>query len=113
MKATETVGSKIDPAKTEIIVQPPYSDHVMLAQQKFKWLGYTLQLNKSGKLTVTDEQLTKKTGLLNTLIEDVYGYITSLKTRVRIYKVWAAPMIEFFLLQEILDHTIRSKLGTI
>ena len=113
MTATETVGSKINPAKTEIIVQQPYSDHVMLAQQKFKWLGYTLQLNKSGKLIITDEQLDKKTGHLNTLIEDVYAYIPNLKTRVRIYKVWAAPMIEFFLLQEILDNKIRSKLESI
>ena len=113
MTATETVGSKINPAKTEIIVQPPYANHVTLAQQSFKWLGYTLELNKSGKLIITDDQLTKKTGMLNTLVDDVYSYITSLKTRVRIYKVWAAPMIEFFLLQEILDKNARSKLEAV
>ena len=61
----------------------------------------------------TDEQLTKKTGMLNSLVDDVYSYIPSLKTRVRIYKVWAAPMIEFFLLQEILDGSARSKLEAV
>ena len=112
-KATELVGSKINPAKTEIIVQAPYNDHVTLAKQEFKWLGYTLKLNTSGKLIVTDTQITKKTVSLSILLEDIYKYIPSLKTRIRIYKVWAAPVIEFFLLQQILDNTQRSKLESV
>ena len=112
-RATEAAGSKINPAKPEIIVQAPYCDHVTLAKQEFKWLGYTLKLNKSSKLIVTDTQITKKTVSLSILLEDIYTYIPNLKTRVRIYKVWAAPVIEFFLLQQILDNTQRSKLESV
>ena len=51
--------------------------------------------------------------MLDSLIEGTFAYISGLTTRVRIYKVWAAPVIEFFLLQEIASSTTRSKLESL
>ena len=42
------------------------------------------------------------------MFTDLLGYITSLKTRIKMYKVWAAPAIEFFMLQEIMSNTKAS-----
>ena len=52
------------------------------------------------KLVMTDNQFKKKSASTKILIDDIFSYISSLKTRLKIYKVWVAPVLEFFMLKE-------------
>ena len=111
--ATELVGSKINPAKTEIITPQPYDRHVVLAKSEFKWLGYTLKINTQDQLVISDTQLTIKMNGFEAMFNDLLGYISNIKTRIKMYKVWAAPALEFFMLQEIMQPSRHSCLEPI
>ena len=41
------------------------------------------------------------------MFTDLLSYVDSIAMRVKMYKVWAAPVIEFFLLQEALNNNAK------
>ena len=55
-----------------------------------------------------DTQLVKKIAITSRMMDDVLTYVTCTKVRHRVYKVWAAPVIEFFMLQ----HTFHTSIYT-
>ena len=108
--ATETIGSKINPLKTEIVMTNKFAAHVKLAKIQFKWLGYSFEINVSNAIHITDKQINAKSTTFNIMFTDLLSYVDSLAMRIKMYKVWAAPVIEFFLLQEAMNNTVKSKL---
>jgi hypothetical protein len=103
------LGSKINPAKTEVLTPPSYSDYVSHeAKTEFKWLGYSLKIDKTNLISPTDIQFDKKIAVTSRMMDDVLSYVSEIKVRHRVYKVWAAPVIEFFMLQ----HTFHTSVYT-
>ena len=42
------------------------------------------------------------------MLQDIYSYIDDIKVRHHIYQVWAAPVLEFFMLQQVMHRSIHS-----
>lgn len=102
--ATETCGSKINAAKTEIVTANIYAKHVIQAAPAFKWLGYSFELSKKFELTVSDKQIDKKIIATKKYMNDMFSYFKFTPHRLRIYKVYITPIIDFFLLQHIMNN---------
>ena len=94
-------GSQVEPTKTEIIVNPNLVKHVVQGKSEWKWLGYTFSLDNFSKINITENQFNKKTTEMKKVINDIYGYISSYKTRLAIFNIWVNPVIEFFNLKEL------------
>ena len=106
-QAIEMMGSTINPLKTEIILSPSLAHFARLAKTEFKWLGYTFLLDHDYTLKITKTQFIKKSIELTNMLQDLFAYINDMKVRHRIYKVWAAPVLEFFMLQECPHRSIQ------
>ena len=99
--ATTRLGSKINPKKTEVIVPITHAVYISHeAKTEFKWLGYTFKLDRSNLLTPTDNQLTRKIAMTTRMFDDILAYVKDIKVRHKVYKIWAAPVLEFFMLHQ-------------
>ena len=102
--ATETCGSKINAAKTEIVTAEIYAKHVIQAAPAFKWLGNTFELSKKFELKMSEKQLDCKIAATKKHMNDMFSYFKFTPHRLRIYKVYINPIIDFFLLQYIMNN---------
>ena len=102
--ATTTTGSKINAAKTEIVCADTYSNYITQAANHFKWLGYTFELSKTYKLTISDKQIDSKIAASKKCLNDIFSYFAAPDQRLKIYKIYLNPMIDFFLLQFIVNN---------
>ena len=110
--ATEACGSKINAAKTEIVTADIYAKHVIQAAPAFKWLGNSFELSKKFELKVTEKQLDSKIAATKKHMNDMFSYFKFTPHRLRIYKVYINPIIDFFLLQYVMNNT-KSELSEV
>jgi hypothetical protein len=106
--ATNLIGSRINPDKTEIIVNGKYSPYTTAAENTFKWLGYSFKIADNNEIKITECQLNKKSVTTSRMFDDVIEYVPDLKTKIKVYKTWGAPVVDFFLLQHCLHFSIST-----
>ena len=99
-EALNFFGCNSNALKTEIIIADPFTKHIPKAKNNLKWLGNTFELTLNHLLLMTDKQLNKRQTECTRFMHDIFGYATDIRTRIRIFKVWVNPVIEFFTLRE-------------
>lgn len=75
------------------------------SKDNFKWLGYTFCVDDNFKLKLTNKQILQKTVDCGKFIKDIFSYVEDNGARIFIYKVWMNPVIEFFMLREVMHTT--------
>ena len=99
-EALNFFGCNSNALKTEIVIAEPFTKHIPKSTNNLKWLGNTFELTINHHLLMTDKQLNKRQMECTRFMQDIFSYATDTKTRIRIYKVWVDPVIEFFTLRE-------------
>ena len=95
--ATRCVGCSINAAKSEVLVADPDSTCNMEAKNEFTWLGYSLRLTKDHRLMFTDTKMIARFKHTLAVARSVFQYVRSMYVRWRIYKVYIAPIIDWYL----------------
>ena len=94
--ATRDVGCGINELKSEVIVPEEYQDSDLKSKTHFTWLGYSLYLTNSAHLRFSPEKATAKFISTKITINDIYQHINNTFARWKIYKVFVAPVLEWF-----------------
>ena len=107
--ATEALGCGINPKKSENIV-PKFlheafktinasesKENQFAVKCKFKWLGYHLILQDDGSLIFDLEMVKSRLIDISNKRDLLFQYTADIKLKLRIYKTYLAPMVEFFL----------------
>ena len=99
--STKSLGCGINPDKSEIISDIgiegfDWYDPAEKIKTKYKWLGYGLEVN-DGKLLFDDDFFAQKEQVIREYIADIFQYAPTLSTKIRIFKVYIAPILEYFL----------------
>ena len=102
--ATCTLGSDINPAKSESIVLEDLAQHIILTDKtdkdpsnKFKWLGYHLLINDDMMIEFNEAKIKETINTVNSFRTKAYSYTDSVGLRWRIYKVYISPFVELLL----------------
>ena len=110
-EALNFFGCSSNKLKTEIVIAEPFTKHIPKAKNHLKWLGNTFELALNHLLLMTDTQLNKRQTECTRFMHDIFGYATDIQTRIRIYKVWVNPVIEFFTLREAFNSKVNGEPG--
>ena len=118
--ATCTVGSDINPAKSESIVLEELAQYIVLTDKTdkdpsnmFKWLGYHLLINESMMIEFNVTKIKETVNTVNSFRTKAYSYTDSIGLRWRIFKVYISPFVELFLPLVIQAPTTGPKAKTI
>ena len=102
--ATKTLGSDINPKKSESIVLKDLTPFIILEDKtdkdpanSFKWLGYHMILNDDMLLEFDEAKIKITINAVNSFRKKAYSYTASIAIRWKVYKVYIAPFIELFL----------------
>ena len=60
------------------------------------WLGYTIKLSEQGHLILSDTRMIQKMAELRNKVSNVFQYVGSLAIRMKIFKTYISPIIEYF-----------------
>ena len=96
--ATRDVGCGINELKSEVIVPDEYTDSELKSKSGFTWLGYSLHLSSTSHLRFSPDKATAKFIATKLTINDIFQHINSTFARWKIYKVFVAPVLEWFML---------------
>ena len=95
--ATTSVGCKINPSKSESIVEKKFTEFVKNGKSEFVWLGYSLALNSRYELVFTEKKLHQSTETTRTLINKIFTYTECIAMRRRVFVIYVAPIIELYM----------------
>ena len=97
-RATKAAGCGINPDKSELILPPRFlTENEELAKNEFVWLGYSIKLVEGRRILFTDSKLIGRMIKTTNLACSVFQYLKSVFVRWRVYKVYIAPIIEWYL----------------
>ena len=97
-RATKAVGCGINPDKSELIVPPRYCDGDATGSKvEFVWLGYSLKVTDDRRVMFTDTKLVARINKTVNMACSIFQYLKSVFVRWRVYKVYIAPIIEWYL----------------
>ena len=97
-KSTKAVGCGINPDKSELIVPARYCDpNDPELKTEFVWLGYSLKVSDDRRVVFTDTKLIARINKTVSMACSVFQYLRSVFVRWRVYKVYIAPIIEWYL----------------
>ena len=68
-----------------------------MAKSEFVWLGYSIKLVEGRRVLFTDSKLLGRMIKTTNLACSVFQYLKSVFVRWRVYKVYIAPIIEWYL----------------
>ena len=94
--ATRDVGCGINELKSEVIVPEEYQDAELKSKSVFTWLGYSLYITSSGHFRFSPEKATAKFISTKQTINDIYQHINNTFARWKVYKVFVAPVLEWY-----------------
>ena len=94
-EATRAAGCGINRAKSEIVLAAKW--RATDSKNEFVWLGYSLELTNDLHLKFTDSRMTSRFRKALVMARAVFQYVHSIYVRWRIYRVYIAPIIEWFL----------------
>ena len=95
--ATTTVGCGINRDKSEVVTTKNWNLPEVKSKQEFKWLGYTLELTTQHYLKFTETNMIGKFYEAKRNLENIYQYLSDEYTKLQIWKIYIAPIIEWFL----------------
>ena len=102
--ATSTLGSDINPKKSESIVLKELTPFISLREKTdkdpsnaFKWLGYHLFINDKMNLEFDEKKIKETINTVNSFMRKAFSYTASVGIRWKIYKVYISPFVELFL----------------
>ena len=102
--ATSTLGSDINPKKSESIVLSHLAPFITLKEKTdkdpsnaFKWLGYHLFINDQMRLEFDEKKIKETINAVNDFMRKAFSYTAQLGIRWKIYKVYISPFVELFL----------------
>ena len=99
--ATERFGCGCNPDKSENVVQRKYEDVTSTkdfeTSSTIKWLGYKLELQDGGNLIFEVTYVQQKIIAAGRLKDIIFQYTKSLTIRIKFYKTYMAPIIEWFI----------------
>ena len=95
--ATRALGCGINRKKSEVLLPSEWSNAEISSNDEFVWLGYSLQLTASCKLIFTESKMRARFIRTTTMVRSIFQYIRSIFVRWRVYKVYVAPIIEWYL----------------
>ena len=114
--STVLLGCGVNPAKSENIVPDRWHevlksvDPSFVSKSGFKWLGYHIYLTEDGQLKFDIKTIIAKFKVLCDLRDNIFQYSDSLTLRLKIYKTYFAPFVEFY--APIVIQGKESNLGT-
>ena len=94
--ATSDLGCGINELKSEVIVPDEYQDPELKSKSSFVWLGYSLYLTSTAHLRFSPERATAKFISTKITINDIFQHINNTFARWKIYKIFVAPVLEWF-----------------
>ena len=98
-EATGVFGCSVNPSKSEILVENQYADmkyEPVKLKNEIVWLGYSLE-NNDHYFTFTKKRMVDKFKNVTEKFDNMMQYIRNIKTKRRVYQVYIAPIIEWFL----------------
>ena len=111
--ATKVVGCGVNPTKSENVIPVDWHgplkvlDPSFETKSSFKWLGYYLNLTEKGELVFDIDTMITKLKTLERLRDSIFQYTESVTLKLKIYKTYFAPFVEFYL-----PIVIQSKVGS-
>ena len=99
--ATSSLGCGINPAKSEIVSEFKVqgfdqSNPKEKIKRVFKWLGYGLKV-ENGRLDFDEKFLAQKQATIRQYVNDIFQYAPNISVRMKIFTVYIAPILEYFL----------------
>jgi len=94
--STRDVGCGINLAKSEVILPPSWQVEGIKSKSCYTWLGYSLKLSDSMHLCFTDDRANERFMGARRTINDIYQHVCSIFARWKIYKVFVAPIVDWF-----------------
>ena len=102
--ATNTMGSDINPIKSESIVKLELAEFIILENvtekppsNKFKWLGYDLTLTDDYRLEFDAAKIKAKINSIMNIRSKFMQFTSKIGIRWRLYTVFISPFIELYL----------------
>ena len=96
-EATIAAGCGINEAKSELVLPPKYQNEELNSKTELVWLGYSLKLTDDLRVMFTDTKMLARVKKSLGMARSVFQYIKSIYVRWRIFKVYIAPIIEWYL----------------
>ena len=96
-QATTAGGCGINLSKSEVLVPPQYADADKFVKPELTWLGFTFAIGEDGQIKLTDTKMLARFKRTEIMARSVFQYIRSRVVRRRIYQVYVAPVIEWYL----------------
>lgn len=99
-KATGSMGCRINPDKSEIVVPAKFEDKNVLEKDKklkehFVWLGYSFNLAEN-RLSFTRRRMNARLENARRDCQKVFQLIKSTAVRRRVFQVYVRPVIDWF-----------------
>ena len=95
--ATRATGCGINATKSEVILPKNAANDDIASKIEFVWLGYSLKLTADCRLMFTETKLLARTKKSLMMASSIFQYVKSIFIRWRIFKVYIAPIIEWYL----------------
>ena len=96
-ESTKAIGCGMNPDKSEIIVDAVVKGLKSSDFDKsFVWLGYSLSM-KDNLLVFNKEKFNSKKHEIRNYVRDIFSYAPTISVRRKIYMVYIAPIIDYYL----------------
>ena len=102
--ATKAVGCGINLEKSELLLPPSWAQQAsttgttpLTFKCEFVWLGFSLKVTDDCRLLFTDTKMKARFKKSLGITRSIFQYIKSVYVRWRIFKVYVAPVIEWYL----------------
>ena len=94
--ATRDTGCGINRTKSEVIVPDGLQDEELGSKNVFTWLGYSLTITESIHFRFCPDRASSRFIQTKQTINDIFQHVTNTFARWKIYKVFVAPVLEWF-----------------
>ena len=95
--ATKSVGCGINRAKSEVLLAEKWACERVESKVEFVWLGYSLKIDNQGFLTFTETRMNSSFANTKKMLTNTCQYFTRTGILMKIWKVYVAPVIEWYL----------------
>ena len=96
-QATVAGGCGINMTKSEVLVPPQYELADDYVKDVLTWLAFTFKITEDGQIRFTETKMLARFKRTEIMTRSVFQYIKSRQVRRRIYQVYVAPVIEWYL----------------
>ena len=96
--ATKTAGCGLNHKKSEVLLPNVWwSDSGKEFKDEIVWLGFSFGISEDLYVSFTETKIRGRFIQTKKLLTDMFQYIDSVWTRWKIYKIYACPVMEWFL----------------